>query len=106
MPEPNQQPMPADPAAQATLVRAIMGRQAALSLRVATVFLLLIFGLPLVNWLLPLVAQARVVGFPLSWLFLAVLFYPITWLLSGYFVRESDRLESKIVAEYKTPKTK
>ena len=90
-----------EPAAQAALVRAIMGRQARLSLRVAAVFLVLIFGLPLVNWLLPGVAQTRVFGFPLTWLFLAVLFYPLTWVLSGYFVRESDRLEEAIVAENK-----
>ncbi len=95
------QPMPIDPAAQAALVRTIMERQARLSLRVAAVFLLLIFGLPLVNWLLPSVAQVRVFGFPLTWLFLAVLFYPLTWMLSGYFVRESDRLEETIVAEQK-----
>jgi len=95
------QSTPMDSAEQAGLVRAIMGRQARLSLRVAVVFLVLIFGLPLVNWLLPEVAQTRVLGFPLTWLFLAVLFYPLTWALSGYFVRESDRLEEAIVAEQK-----
>jgi len=93
--------LPADPAAQAALIRTVMGRQAALSLRVAAVFLVLIFGLPVVNWLLPDLAGMRVGGFTLTWLFLGVLFYPLTWLLSGYFVRESDRLEAEIVAEYR-----
>ncbi|MBC8137668.1 MAG: hypothetical protein H8F28_17445 [Fibrella sp.] len=93
--------LPVDPAAQAALIRTVMGRQAALSLRVAAVFLVLIFGLPVVNWLLPDLAQMRVGGFTLTWLFLGVLFYPLTWLLSGYFVRQSDRLEAEIVAEYK-----
>ncbi|MBC7805265.1 MAG: DUF485 domain-containing protein [Akkermansiaceae bacterium] len=102
MPEPqSERTPPVDSAAQAVLIRAIMGRQAALSIRVAAVFLILIFGLPIVNWLLPELAGTRVGGFTLTWLFLGVLFYPLTWLLSGYFVRESDRLEAEIVAEYK-----
>lgn len=102
MPETNpDRSLPVEPAAQAALIRTVMGRQAALSLRVAAVFLVLIFGLPVVNWLLPEFAGTRVGGFTLTWLFLGVLFYPLTWLLSGYFVRESDRLEAEIVAEYK-----
>lgn len=93
--------LPVDPAAQAALIRTVMGRQAALSLRVAAVFLVLIFGLPVFNWLMPEVAGARVGGFTFTWLFLGVLFYPLTWLLSGYFVRESDNIEAKLVEEYK-----
>ncbi len=71
-----------------------MRRQAALSLRVAAVFLALLLGLPLVNRFLPAVAQRDVLGFPASWLFLGVLFYPITVALSVYFVRRSDRIEA------------
>ena len=94
-----EQKLPPDPAAQSALLRRVMNRQAALSLRVAAVFLVLVFGLPLVNWLLPNVAGIRIGGFTASWLFLAVLFYPVTWALSGYFVRESDRLEAELVSE-------
>lgn len=89
-----------DEAARGALATAMMRRQAALSIRVAAVFLILIFGLPLVNWLLPQVAGAAVGGFTVTWLLLGVLFYPITWLLSGYFIRESDRIEARIAAEY------
>ena len=89
-----------DEAARAALAKAMMRRQAALSIRVAAIFLLLMFGLPLVNWLLPQVANASVGGFTFTWLLLAVLFYPITWLLSGYFIRASDRIEAEIAAEY------
>ncbi|MBC8101595.1 MAG: DUF485 domain-containing protein [Cytophagales bacterium] len=89
-----------DEQAKATLARAMMRRQAALGVRVAAVFLVLIFGLPLVNWLMPQVAGIRVGGFTLTWLLLGVLFYPITWLLSGYFIRESDKIEARIAAEY------
>ena len=39
-------------------------------------------------------ANTLVAGFPASWLFLGVLFFPITWLLSAYFIRESDRIEA------------
>lgn len=89
-----------DDAARAALAKAMMQRQAALSIRVAAVFLILIFGLPLINWLLPQVAAASVGGFTFTWLLLGVLLYPITWLLSGYFIRESDRIEAQIAAEY------
>lgn len=77
----------------ARLAHAVMRRQAALSLRVAAVFVLLVFGLPLVNYYLPDLANTPVFGFTASWLFLGVLFFPITWLLSAYFIRQSDRIE-------------
>ena len=75
------------------LLSAIMRRQARLSVGVALIFLALVLGLPLVNQYLPGLAQARVAGFSATWLFLGVLFYPITWLLSGYFVRASEIVE-------------
>ena len=78
----------------ARLAHAVMRRQAALSLRVAAVFVVLVFGLPLVNYFHPKLANAPVLGFTFSWLFLGILFFPIIWLLSAYFIRESDRIES------------
>ena len=77
------------------LAHTVMRRQARLSLRVASIFILLILGLPLFNYFLPELANRNVGGFTFSWLFLGVLFYPITWLLSGYFIRESDRIEAE-----------
>lgn len=77
------------------LARAVMRRQAALSLRVASVFLAMLLGLPLVNAFLPGLANAPVFGFTASWLFLGVLSFPVTVLLSAYFVRESDRIEAE-----------
>lgn len=73
----------------------VMRRQAALSLRVAFVFLTLVLGLPLVNFLAPALANYRIAGFTATWLFLGVLFYPITVALSFYFVRHSDRIENE-----------
>lgn len=84
---------------QARLARVVMQKQAALSLRVSAVFLFLLLGLPLVNAFLPDLANRSVGGFTLTWLFLGVLFYPITWILSGYFIRASDRIEAEC-AEY------
>jgi uncharacterized membrane protein (DUF485 family) len=80
---------------RARLAHAVMRRQASLSLRVTAIFVVMLFGLPLVNDFMPHLANASVMGFTLSWLFLGVLFYPITWLLSSYFIRESNRIEAE-----------
>ncbi len=72
-----------------------MVRQASLSIRVAAVFIVMLFGLPLVNHFLPEIANTPVLGFTATWLFLGVLFYPITWVLSAYFVKQSDRIEAE-----------
>jgi uncharacterized membrane protein (DUF485 family) len=77
------------------LAKLVMRRQGALSLRGAVVFLAMLLGLPLVNAFLPDLANAPVLGFTASWLFLGVLSFPITVLLSAYFVRESDRIEAE-----------
>ena len=87
--------------AEARLAGAMMRKQLALGVRVAAVFLLLLLGLPLFNAVLPNLANAQAGGFTLTWLLLGVLFYPLTWLLSAYFIRESDRIEAEIVAEHK-----
>ena len=88
-------PPPLTAAQHATLARAVMRRQAALSLRVASGFLTLVLGLPMVNYLCPATAATPVLGFPASWLFLGVLFYPVTVALSAYFVRRSDAIEAE-----------
>src|SRR5687767_1675568 len=74
---------------------AIMHRQAALSRKVAAVFLIILFGLPLINFAFPEAVNRQVFGFTATWLFLGVLFYPITWFLSWYFIRESDKIEAE-----------
>lgn len=56
----------------------------------------ILFGLPLFNYLLPEIANMRVFGFTLTWLVLGVLFYPLTWVLSWWFIRESEKIESEI----------
>jgi uncharacterized membrane protein (DUF485 family) len=88
-------------AEQTRLAQAVMRKQLTLSIRVALLFFVLLFGLPLVNWLLPEFANSGAGGFTLTWLFLGILFYPLTWLLSGYFIRASDRIEAELVREHR-----
>lgn len=83
----------------AEILRLIMRRQASLSLKIAAVFVLLLLGLPLVNLYLPDLAGTRIGGFTLTWLFLGVLFYPITWLLSATFVKRSNEIETELARE-------
>ncbi len=83
----------------AELAARLMRRQAALSIRVALVFVLLLIGLPLANLYLPQLMGTRVMGFTFTWLLLGILFYPITWFLSAYFVRRSDEIEHQLAQE-------
>jgi uncharacterized membrane protein (DUF485 family) len=80
------------------LAAALMKRQAALSIKVAAVFLVLIFGLPLLTHFKPDWTQTPVFGFPLSWFLLGLAFYPLTWALSYYFVQASEKLEAEEAA--------
>ncbi len=82
--------LPGDAELTATLMR----RQLRVANGIAALFLLLILGLPLLNALWPRAMQARVIGFPLTWLILGVLLYPVTWALAAWFVRASERLEA------------
>ena len=88
-------------AEQERLSHLVLRRQFTLSIGVALIFSVILFGMPLVNWLLPALANAPVGGFTLTWLVLAVLFYPLTWLLSGYFIRSSDRIERELTVQHR-----
>lgn len=79
-----------------------MRRQAQLGLRLAAVFLLVLLGLPLINLYLPDLAGQKVGGFSATWLFLGILFYPLTWILSFAFVKRSDAIEDELAAEVRT----
>lgn len=88
-----------DSAEQRRLAQAVMRRQLSLSLKVAAVFVVILLGLPLVNYFMPSLANAPIGGYTLTWLFLAVLFYPVTWLLSYVFIRRSNDIEAEIAAK-------
>ncbi|MEP6755562.1 MAG: DUF485 domain-containing protein [Chthonomonadales bacterium] len=72
-----------------------MGKQATLSVSVAVVFLIALLGLPLFNYYNPERAAMPVFGITLTWLILGLLFYPITWVLSFFFVHQSDKIEAE-----------
>lgn len=74
----------------------IMSQQLKLSLSLFAVFFVILFGLPLVNYYMPELANMRVAGFTLSWLFLGVLFYPLTWCVAYVYVTRSLDLEHLI----------
>jgi uncharacterized membrane protein YbhN (UPF0104 family) len=81
------------------LSRRMMKKQLRLSLSVAAVFVIILVGLPLVNLYLPDLAKTKVAGFTLTWLILGVLFFPLTWVLSSWFVKGTERIDAEIVAE-------
>ena len=60
----------------------LMKRQLKLSISCAAAFLLLLFGLPLLNYLAPEFMAQRVGGFTLTWLMLGVLFFPYVWIIA------------------------
>jgi uncharacterized membrane protein (DUF485 family) len=98
LPEPQSAPPISEVQAE-KITSMMMKRQMTLSLRVASIFILLLFGLPLVNAYAPEVANHQVFGFTLTWLILGVLVYPVTVLLSVYFVKSSDRIEAEAHSE-------
>jgi uncharacterized membrane protein (DUF485 family) len=81
------------------LANKMMRKQLRLSLSIATIFIVILVGLPLLNLYAPDVAGSKFGGFTATWLVLGVLFYPLTWFLSSWFVNGSERIEEEIVAE-------
>jgi uncharacterized membrane protein (DUF485 family) len=80
-------------------LRGLMKRQLRLSVSCAAAFLLMLFGLPVMNFLAPAFMAQRVGGFTLSWLILGVLFFPYVWIIAKWFIVRSIALED---AEVKT----
>ncbi|MDF3056974.1 MAG: hypothetical protein K0R17_1189 [Rariglobus sp.] len=71
-----------------------MRRQLRLSIGCALAFLIALLGLPLANYFAPDLMAMRVGGFTLTWLILGVLFFPYVWVISGYFIKRSLKLEA------------
>lgn len=81
-----------------TFLRSLMRRQLQLSVACAAAFLVLLIGMPLLNYFAPALMATRVGGFTLSWLVLGVLFFPFVWIISYIFIRRSIALEDAEVA--------
>ena len=75
-------------------LQGLMKRQLKLSISCASAFLLLLLGLPLLNYFAPEMMATRVGGFTLSWLVLGVLFFPYVWIIARLFITRSMALEA------------
>ncbi len=82
-------------------LRSLMRRQLNLSVACAATFLVVLLGLPLLNYFAPAFMATRVAGFTLSWLVLGVLFFPFVWIISWRFIRRSIALEEAEVKSVK-----
>jgi uncharacterized membrane protein (DUF485 family) len=56
--------------------------------------MLLLFGLPVLNYIAPELMATRIGGFTLSWLVLGVLFFPYVWIIAKWFIVRSIALEN------------
>jgi uncharacterized membrane protein (DUF485 family) len=74
-------------------LRELMRRQLRLSIACAGTFVVVLLGLPLLNYFLPELMSTRVGGFTLSWLILGVLFFPFVWVIAWVFIKRSIALE-------------
>src|SRR5438876_8119669 len=87
-------------------LRQLMRRQLRLSIACAVTFLIALLGLPLLNYFFPELMATRVFGFTLTWFLLGVLFFPLVWLISWFFIRRSIALEESEVEEIEREKGK
>src|SRR5471032_1005015 len=78
-------------------LRSLMRRQLCLSVSCAATFLVVLLGLPLLNYFFPALMATRVAGFTLTWLILGVLFFPFVWIISFCFIKRSIALEEEEV---------
>jgi uncharacterized membrane protein (DUF485 family) len=83
----------------------LMRRQLRLSISCAATFLVALLGLPLLNYFAPELMAKRVAGFTVTWLLLGVLFFPLVWVISFYFIRRSIALEEEEAVRVKKGET-
>ena len=86
-------PPPSDVVHSEAFLRLLMRRQLRISVACAAAFLIVLLGLPLVNYFAPELMATRVAGFTLTWLVLGVLFFPAVWAISWIFIKRSIWLE-------------
>lgn len=71
----------------------LMARQLKLSISCAVAFVVVLVGLPVMNYLAPEFMATRVGGFTMTWLVLGVLFFPFVWIIARIFITRSMALE-------------
>jgi uncharacterized membrane protein (DUF485 family) len=82
-----------------SFLHSLMRRQLKLSIACAGAFLVVLLGLPLLNYFFPETMQTRIFGFTLTWFVLGVLFFPFVWAIAWVFIRRSIELEESEVNE-------
>ena len=96
---PPSNPAPDDLVHSEAFLASLMRRQLGLSIACAATFLIALVGMPLLNYLAPVLMAKRVAGFTVSWLILGVLFFPFVWVISWVFIRRSISLEEGEVVQ-------
>ena len=85
-------------------LRLLMRRQLRLSVACGAAFLIMLLGLPLLNYLVPEWMSVRVLGgFTLSWFLLGLGCFPAVWAIAWFFIRRSIALEKEEVDEVAGP---
>ena len=79
----------------------LMRRQFKLSAVCAAAFLVVLLGVPLLNYFAPAFMATRVFGFTLTWFVLGVLFFPFVWIISWTFIKRTIALENEEVKSVK-----
>ncbi|MBX7158624.1 MAG: DUF485 domain-containing protein [Verrucomicrobiae bacterium] len=79
----------------------MMQRQLKLSITCAAIFLIAVLSLPLFNYYFPELMATSLGGFTLSWLILGILFFPLVWIISYFFIRRSMIFEKETLASIK-----
>jgi hypothetical protein len=80
------------------LVRGLVRAQLAVAVRLSAVVAVGLGGLPLLFWVAPAIAQARVLGIALPWLLLGVLAYPFLFAVGYAYVNLAQRNEAEFAA--------
>jgi uncharacterized membrane protein (DUF485 family) len=80
-------------------LHSLMRKQLRLSIVCAAAFLVVLLGLPLLNYFFPEFMARRVFGFTLTWFLLGIGFFPAVWVIAWLFIRRSIALEEAEVRE-------
>ncbi len=82
-----------------SFLHTLMRRQLKLSVACAVTFMIVLLGLPLVNYFFPEAMATRIFGFTLTWFILGIAFFPFVWIISYIFIKRSIALEDAEVQE-------
>lgn len=77
----------------------MQSRQLKLSALLAALFLVTVFIIPFLNYLFPEAMLAPVLGMPLSWLVVGILFHLEFWAIAFVYTHYSNRWEEEVTNE-------